>query len=100
MLLSSLLLIPLIGIFIITSVSNDSSKENVFIKKIALTTSLVNLVLSLIVYTLFDFSSNQYQFVQEHYDLSFFDLYLGIDGISMYFVLLTTIIMTIALLSN
>lgn len=100
MLLSSLLLIPLIGIFIITSVSNDSSKENVFIKKIALTTSLVNLVLSLIVYTLFDFSSNQYQFVQEHYDLSFFDLYLGIDGISMYFVLLTTIIMPIALLSN
>lgn len=70
------------------------------IKKIALTTSLVNLVLSLIVYTLFDFSSNQYQFVQEHYDLSFFDLYLGIDGISMYFVLLTTIIMPIALLSN
>lgn len=38
--------------------------------------------------------------MQEHYDLSFFDLYLGIDGISMYFVLLTTIIMPIALLSN
>lgn len=93
----------MLGIFYITSLPEHSSSqenENVFIKKIALTTSLVNLAISLIVYALFDFSSSQYQFVQEHYDLSFFDLYLGIDGISMYFVLLTTIIMPIALLSN
>ena len=33
-------------------------------------------------------------------DLSFYDIYLGLDGISIYFVLLTTIIMPIALLSN
>nr|YP_010743656.1 NADH dehydrogenase subunit 4 [Diaporthe sojae]WET30402.1 NADH dehydrogenase subunit 4 [Diaporthe sojae] len=32
--------------------------------------------------------------------MSFFDIYLGIDGLSIYFVLLTTIIMPIALLSN
>ncbi len=32
--------------------------------------------------------------------LSFFDLYLGIDGLSIYFVLLTTLIMPIAILSN
>jgi NADH-ubiquinone oxidoreductase chain 4 len=101
MLLSSLLLIPLGGIFIISSITSyGSTVKTIFLKKIALTTSLLNLVLSLILYTLFDFSSNQFQFVQEHYDLSFFDIYLGIDGISIYFVLLTTIIMPIALLSN
>jgi NADH-ubiquinone oxidoreductase chain 4 len=38
--------------------------------------------------------------VQEYRKLSSFDLYLGVDGISMYFVLLTTIIIPIALLSN
>jgi NADH-ubiquinone oxidoreductase chain 4 len=101
MLLSSLLLIPLIGIFIISSVTTyGSSIRTMYLKKIALITSLLNLVLSLILYTLFDFSNNQFQFVQENYDLSFFDIYLGIDGISIYFVLLTTIIMPIALLSN
>jgi NADH-ubiquinone oxidoreductase chain 4 len=101
MLLSSLLLTPLTGIFIISSVTSyGSSIRTMYLKKIALITSLLNLVLSLILYTLFDFSSNQFQFVQEHYDLSFFDIYLGVDGISIYFVLLTTIIMPIALLSN
>ena len=101
-----MLVIPLIGLFIISVFSGINYRgrsheiENLLIKKVALSTSLVNLALSFILYTLYDFSNNQFQFVQEHYDLSFFDLYLGIDGISIYFVLLTTIIMPIALLSN
>ena len=36
----------------------------------------------------------------EYHRISSFDFYLGVDGISIYFVLLTTIIMPIALLSN
>jgi NADH:ubiquinone oxidoreductase subunit 4 (subunit M) len=70
------------------------------IKRIALTTSLVNLFVSLIVFILFDFSSNQYQFVQEYTEISSFDFYLGLDGLSIYFVMLTTIISPIALLSG
>lgn len=101
MLLPSLLIIPLLGVFIIASLTSyNSNVKTVNLKQIALTASLFNLVLSLILYVFFDFSSNQFQFVQEHYDLSFFDIYLGVDGISIYFVLLTTIIMPIALLSN
>ena len=69
-------------------------------KTIALGTTVINLIISLIIYISFDFSSNQFQFVQEDYDMSYFDIYLGIDGLSVYFVLLTTIIMPIALLSN
>jgi NADH-ubiquinone oxidoreductase chain 4 len=107
MLLSSLLLIPLVGIFLISStISYESGSgfaaeiKSIYCKNIALLVSVFNLIISLIIYILFDFSSNQFQFVQEHYDLSFFDVYLGIDGISIYFVLLTTIIMPIAILSN
>jgi len=102
MLLSSLLLIPIIGIFLIccdASYESEISKGKYY-KHIALTTSIVNLSLSLILYLLFDFSNNQFQFVQENYDLSLFNLYLGVDGTSIYFVLLTTIIMPIALISN
>jgi NADH-ubiquinone oxidoreductase chain 4 len=102
MLLSSLLLIPLIGIFLISStISYESATiKTTYYKSIAFIASIINLAISLIIYILFDFSSNQFQFVQEHHDISFFDLYLGVDGISIYFVLLTTIIMPIALLSN
>ena len=98
-----LLLIPLLGI----SLSNNWSqlwfifnKLYKTIKSIALTTSIFNLIISLIIFILFDFSSNQFQFVEEHYQISYFDFYLGIDGLSIYFILLTTIIIPIALLSN
>jgi NADH-ubiquinone oxidoreductase chain 4 len=113
MLLISLLLIPLIGIFIISTYSSTATELNlsgklhnnnyVLNKKIKMTgliTSLVNLFISVIIFLMFNFSSNQFQFVQEHFKINSFDFYLGVDGISMYFVILTTIIMPIALLSN
>ena len=102
MLLTSLLLIPILGIFVIsTGMSYELSSLNIKrIKTIALTTSIINLFISLLVFMLFDFSNNQFQFVQEYHEISSYDFYLGLDGLSIYFVLLTTIITPIALLSN
>ncbi len=97
MLLSSLLTIPLIGTIIVSSLD---SYKNTSIKSIALITSIINLILSLIIFILFNSSTNQFQYIQEHYNVQLFDVYLGVDGISIYFILLTTIIMPIALLSN
>ncbi len=100
MLLTLLLVVPLLGIFgISTGVSYQLFDTN-RIKKIALITSIINLFISLIIFILFDFSNNQFQFVQEYHEISSFDFYLGLDGLSIYFVLLTTIITPIALLSN
>lgn len=125
MLLLVLLLIPVLGIFVIltdmfnpsgrlstvhtqldgqslySEVSNDlNSLKITRIKFTALSASIVNLFVSLIIFILFDFSSNQFQFVQEYHEVNDFHIYLGVDGISIYFVLLTTIITPIALLSN
>lgn len=102
MLLLLLLLIPLSGIFIIsTGMFNEHNSLNMKrIKVVGLTTSILNLLVSLIIFTLFDFTCNQFQFVQEYHKISSFDFYLGVDGISIYFVLLTTIIIPISLLSN
>ena len=102
MLLTFLLLIPILGVFSIsTGMSYELSSLNIKrIKIIALSTSIVNLFVSLMVFILFDFSNNQFQFVQEYHEISSFDFYLGLDGLSIYFVMLTTIITPIALLSN
>jgi len=107
MLLLLLLLVPILGIFTVStnmfynkqdiSVFNQQVKN---IKIVALTTSIINLLLSLIIFVTFNFSSNQFQFVQEYHHISYFDFYLGVDGLSIYFVLLTTIIVPISLLSN
>lgn len=99
MLLSSLLFIPIVGVLVIL-VNKDNGVSLTNIKLIALTTSILNLFISLIIFILFDFSTNQFQFVQEYHEISYFDFYLGIDGLSIYFVLLTTLIMPIALISN
>ena len=102
MLLTFLLLIPILGVFSIsTGMSYELSSLNIKrIKIIGLSTSIVNLLVSLMVFILFDFSNNQFQFVQEYHEISSFDFYLGLDGLSIYFVMLTTIITPIALLSN
>jgi len=102
MLLTFLLLIPILGVFSIsTGMSYELSFLNIKrIKIVGLSTSIVNLLVSLMVFILFDFSNNQFQFVQEYHEISSFDFYLGLDGLSIYFVMLTTIITPIALLSN
>jgi NADH:ubiquinone oxidoreductase subunit 4 (subunit M) len=101
MMLVSLLLTPILGIFAISAANLYKKSTNIIpIKSIALITSFINLFISLIIFILFDFSNIQFQFVQEYHQISSFDFYLGLDGLSIYFVLLTTIITPIALLSN
>ena len=96
MALTSLILVPLIGIFFVIS-SSFSLKQT---KSVALAITIINLIISLVIFMHFDFANNQYQFVQEYYKLNDFHLYLGIDGLSIYFILLTTIIMPISMVSN
>lgn len=98
MLLSSLVCLPVAGIIAVSSI--NFYKSQLYIKLVALSISIINLIISLLIFIFFHSSSNQFQYVQEHYNMQIFDIYLGVDGTSIYFILLTTIIMPIALLSN
>lgn len=102
MILLILVLIPLIGIFVISAglTYNITPYNTKLLKVTALAITILDLILSLMIYILFDCSSKQFQFVQEHYQINSFDFYLGVDGLSIYFVLLTTIIIPISLISN
>jgi NADH-ubiquinone oxidoreductase chain 4 len=91
-----LLILPLLGIiFIITNFFNKKND-----KYIGLCISVMNLILSLIIFVLFDFSNIDYQFVQEIKEFKGINIYMGIDGISIYFILLTTLIIPLVILSN
>jgi len=61
---------------------------------------LINFLISIYIWLEFDSNTSQYQFVYEFIDLSYCHLNIGIDGISLYFVLLTTFVSPIAILSN
>jgi len=75
-------------------------QEKEIMKKIALFVSLLNLFISIYMWFQFDYNTTSYQFVYEFNQLSFCHFHVGVDGISLYFVLLTTFITPICILSN
>ena len=65
MLVYSLLLIPLLGLLLIyvnKSYSEGARYRNIYSKAMALITSTFNLVVSAIIYIIFDYSNNQFQY--------------------------------------
>jgi NADH-ubiquinone oxidoreductase chain 4 len=95
-----LLLIPLLGSLLLLPISDNTIQGKTQMKKIALTTSLINFFISLFIWYQFDSNTTQFQFVSEFNQLDFCHLHFGIDGVSIYFVLLTTFVTPVALLSN
>jgi NADH-ubiquinone oxidoreductase chain 4 len=69
-------------------------------KKLALLVTLLNFVVSLVLWGEFDSNSSQYQFTADFYQLSFCHFHIGVDGLSLYFVLLTTFTMPICILAS
>ena len=98
--LSLLLLIPIIGSLLLLTIPEDSIENKIRMKRITLITMLINFLISIYIWLEFDSSTSQYQFVYEFIELSYCHLNIGIDGISLYFVLLTTFVSPIAVLSN
>lgn len=124
-LLLSVLLLPLIGAFVLLFVPNWRTKQ---IRSIALNFSLLNFVISLFLWLFFDNSATKFQFMQivevanttnklssftskaseidpmlaeqlnAQHGYSTINFVIGIDGISLFFVLLTTFLIPVCLL--
>jgi NADH-ubiquinone oxidoreductase chain 4 len=100
MYLSLLLLLPLLGIFVIYSNDYYNNSKILSSNTIAFSVSILDLIISLLILLEYDYSNNQFQFIETNYFLNYFNLYMGLDGISIYFVILTNIIIPLAILSN
>ena len=98
--LTLLLIIPIIGSLFILSIQENSFNSKSKMRTIAITTSLINFLISIFLWLNFDSNTTQFQFVSEFDYLTFGHLNFGVDGISLYFVLLTTFITPIAIISN
>lgn len=98
----SLLSIPVLGCLVLAPFSKGKSTATTesSIKRIALITTFLNFIVSIILFCEFDSSTTEYQFTHEFNKVNFCHLHVGVDGISLYFVLLTTFIMPICILSN
>ena len=98
--LQLLLLITLLGSCLLLLIPENTIENKYKIKNIALIISLINFIFSIFLWIQFDSNTSDYQFVYEFSKLSFCHFNIGVDGISLYYVLLTTFITPIALISN
>ena len=96
--LSTLIFLPLLSsIFIILS---KEKKNNLGPIYISLFSSIATFILSLFLWYSLDFSSSDFQFVEEKSWINdFIKFKLGIDGISILFIVLTTFITPICVIS-
>src|SRR5437764_11556024 len=86
--LTMLLLLPLIGVAgILLGCSNERQS-----RQVALLASLANFSLSLVLWGEYDGNCGHFQFIQDWSSVTFCHFIIGLDGISLFFLLLTTFI--------
>ena len=97
--LSSLILLPTIGALFIFFVRSSSSQYQSS-KYVALFIAVANLILSIYLWFIFDKSLIEFQFVEDkEWITGFINYKVGVDGISILFILLTTFITPICVIT-
>ena len=98
--LSAIIFIPLIGaffIFVTRGVQKNVEKNS---KYVAIFSSLTNFLLSIFLWYSFDTTTADFQFVEKKKWMEgFINFQLGVDGISILFILLTTFIAPVCIFS-
>mgnify|MGYP001173005790 FL=1 len=97
--ISALILLPTIGsLFLFFSKTNN--ENNSTIKYVALFTSLVNFFLSIYLWYLFDANTSEFQFIEDRsWLVGIVNYKVGVDGISILFIILTTFITPLCIIS-
>jgi NADH-quinone oxidoreductase subunit M len=97
--LSSLILLPTIGSLFLFF-TKDKDGNNSTAKYVALFTSIVNFLISIYLWISFDQSISDFQFVEDRTWIEGFINYkVGVDGISILFIILTTFITPLCIIS-
>ena len=97
--LELLFTIPIFGSLLIVFTSRDNI---IYIRNIALYSSLITFFMSVLVWIEFDYFISKFQFVNK---ISWFsslniNFFVGIDGVSLLFILLTTFIFPLCILTS
>ncbi len=95
--LSTIIFLPLLGAIFLFISRNTNIKNLIYV---SLFTSIANFLLSLFLWYSFDKSYNGFQFIEESDWISgFIKFKLGVDGISILFIVLTSFIIPICIIS-
>ncbi|MBO9418926.1 MULTISPECIES: NADH-quinone oxidoreductase subunit M [Stappiaceae] len=93
--------LPLLGVVFVLLVPGNDDHAKRQMRMVALVTTSMTFVLSLMIWAYFDYSNPGFQFVEERDWLGSNITYkMGVDGISVLFVILTTFLMPFCILAS
>ena len=99
--LSILIFIPVVGIFFMLLIRNNDDQSSQNLKHTALWIAFLNFIISLSLLFSFDLDNPDFQFVEKYAWIeSGISYHLGIDGVSILFVILTTMLVPICILAS
>jgi NADH-quinone oxidoreductase subunit M len=102
--LSSIVFLPLVGavLALLAGGRGDRPDREPLVRNIALVASLATFAATLLLWWRFDPSSADYQFVERHSWIRAFNIeyHIGVDGISLFLIVLTGFLTPLALLSS
>ena len=99
--LSTVTFVPLVGVLFIMLIRDDSEIGRRNIRNVALLTTVFNFVFSLYIWFAFDNSDFGFQMVEQSPWMgSGIAYHMGVDGISMLFIILTTFLMPLCILAS
>ncbi|MGH6826611.1 NADH-quinone oxidoreductase subunit M [Methyloceanibacter sp.] len=98
--LSTVTFLPLLGALLIVALRGGDEAADRNARFIALWTTLVTFALSLVLWRDYDQTTAQFQFVEQRAWLGVIKFHMGVDGISLPFVLLTTLLMPLCILAS
>jgi NADH-quinone oxidoreductase subunit M len=96
-----ILVLPLVGALFIMLVRGDGAAESRNARWVALYTTLITFAVSLVLVWRFDPTSPEFQFIEKHDWLGgAISYHMGVDGISLPFVILTTGLMPLCIIAS
>lgn len=98
--LVTIIFLPIFTCVSLRAISSEIKQNIVKIKKFRLLTIVITFAIRIYLWCNFDSSNHEYQFSSNFLNRNLMNFHLSIDGISLFFVCLTTFIIPVALLSN
>lgn len=99
--LTMITFMPLVGALMIMLIPTDNAVAERNIKNVALFTTVITFIASLYIWVNFNNTTAGFQFVERYEWIgSFMSYHMGVDGISMLFVILSTFLMPFCILAS
>jgi NADH-quinone oxidoreductase subunit M len=100
--LTSIVALPVLGAIVLLLIDNSEERRAGLVKQMALIVSLIVFALTLLLWYRFDPAQADFQFVEQRDWIPAFGIqyFIGVDGISLFLVVLTGFLTPLALLSS